>query len=206
VTTRIHKAIAVLDLNNTSVEAVIQTMRSIVSVMTANPYFTAPTPSLGIITSDVNALEAAQTAALQRTHGTVAERDAKLAVLHNGVRLLKAYVQHTANLDPPNADAIVLSAGMNVRKSGSHPKQDLVAKQGRVSGEAKVIAKAVAKRASYEWAYSTDQKTWIVLPTTLQAHATVAGLTPGAIMYFRNRATTKKGAGDWGHVVSLMVT
>jgi phosphodiesterase/alkaline phosphatase D-like protein len=75
-----------------------------------------------------------------------------------------------------------------------------------VSGDAKLVAKAVASRASYEWQYSTDQKTWTDAPTTLQSKTDVVGLTPGTAYFFRFRGTTKAGVGDWSQVVSMLMT
>ncbi len=42
-------------------------------------------------------------------------------------------------------------------------------------GSVKLIAKAVATRASYEWQYSIDQKTWTNAPSTLQAKTVISG-------------------------------
>jgi hypothetical protein len=48
-------------------------------------------------------------------------------------------------------------------------------------------------------------KTWVTVPSTLQAKTTVAGLTPGATVTFRYRAVVKTGEGDWSQPTSLMV-
>ena len=40
---------------------------------------------------------------------------------------------------------------------------------------------------------------------TLQASTTVAGLTPATLYYFRYRAVTKTGLGDWSQILSLLV-
>jgi hypothetical protein len=44
-----------------------------------------------------------------------------------------------------------------------------------VPGSVKLLAKAVAQRASYEWQYSIDQKTWTNMPAPLQAKTAIAG-------------------------------
>jgi hypothetical protein len=114
-------------------------------------------------------------------------------------------VQSVANASPENADAIILSAGMSVRKATTRNKQDIAAKQGVVSGTVHVVAKAAAPRASYQWQTSTDQKTWTNLPTTLQAHTTLSNLQPGTTVYFRSSAVTKAGASDWTEPTSIIV-
>jgi hypothetical protein len=70
----------------------------------------------------------------------------------------------------------------------------------------RLVAKAAAVRAPYEWEWSADgEKTWTQLPSTLQAKTTVTGLTPATTYQFRYRATTKVGEGDWTQVTSLLV-
>ena len=85
------------------------------------------------------------------------------------------------------------------------PKQDLALKPGTISGAVNVVAKAGAARASYDWEWSTDQKTWTTLPSTLQAHTTIQGLVAGTTIYVRHRVVTKAGVGDWSQIVSTMV-
>ena len=63
----------------------------------------------------------------------------------------------------------------------------------------------MAHRASYEWALSTDQKTWQSLPPSLQAKTDVAALTPTTTYFFRFRSVTKDGAGDWSASVSIFM-
>jgi hypothetical protein len=59
---------------------------------------------------------------------------------------------------------------------------------------------------SYEWQYSTDQKTWLNAPSTLQAKTEIDGLTAGTAYFFRFRGITKTGPGDYSQVVTLLVT
>jgi uncharacterized protein (DUF2126 family) len=160
--------------------------------MTGNSNFPTPNPALATITSDVTAADAAETVALTKVKGAVAVRNAKMVVLLNDLKTLKAYVQAVANADADNAAAIILSAGMSVRKSTTRNKQDIAAQPGVVSGSVHVVAKAAAPRASYNWQYSTDQKTWTNLPV-------------GATVYFRSSAVTKAGAADWTDPTSIVV-
>ncbi len=57
----------------------------------------------------------------------------------------------------------------------------------------------------YYWEISLDQQSWTSVPETLKARATITGLTPGQRYYFRFRAHTRKGLGDYSDVVTLIV-
>ena len=86
------------------------------------------------------------------------------------------------------------------------PARAFNATQGPVSGSAKITAVVAARRASYEWQYSTDGgKTWIAAPGTLKASTTVPGLPVGTAVQFRYRALTRAGESDWSQAVVLVV-
>ena len=164
-----------------------------------------PAPPLATISANLAAVEAAQTVALTKVKGAVQDRDAKAAVVKEDMRHIVAYVQGIADADPTNAEAIIHSAGLSVGKTATRSKQALVAKSGLVSGSVTLVAKSAGKRASYEWELSTDQKTWTPLASTLQAHTTATSLTPATTVYFRHRAVTKVGPGDWSQVIAHVV-
>lgn len=203
-TTKPHIILVVLKLN-LPVHDLLALAKAIISAMTGNSYFPTPNPPLATINSDVTSLDAAETVALTKVKGAAAARNAKLVILVNDLKTLKAYVQTVANADADNADAIILSAGMSIRKSTTRNKQDIAVKSGVVSGSVHVVAKAAASRASYNWQYSTNLKTWTNLPTTLQARTTVSNLAPGTTVYFRSSAVTKAGAADWTEPTSIIV-
>jgi len=86
------------------------------------------------------------------------------------------------------------------------PPRVFNATPGPVAGSAKLVAGAAARRASYEWEYSTDGgKTWIAAPPSLQAKTVVTGLPAGNALQFRYRTVTKTGAADWSASVTLLV-
>jgi len=180
--------------------------QNIVTSCTGNAFFPNPSPTLVVLEADITAFNAAEALVLNRTKGAAESRNAKLATLKADLEHLMDYVQGIADATPASAEAIILSAGMAVRKIGSHIKGPLTVEQGAGSGDAKLTAKAVASRASYEWQYSSDQKTWTDAPTTLQSKTDILGLTPGTMYFFRFRGTTKTGEGDWSQVVSLLMT
>ena len=190
----------------TSVPALVSYAQGIVKRMTGNPTFPNPTPPLAAVLAAINDLQLAETGAQSRIKGAVAARNEKRAALVGVLQQLRAYIQAIADADPTNAASIIENTGVAVRKTPTRRARAFTAKQGPVSGVAKVVAEVAARRASYDWQYSSDGgKTWVTAPSTLQAKTTVAGLAPGATVQFKYRAVTKTGAGDWSQPVSLMV-
>jgi len=141
--------------------------RAIVQAMSANPTLAGAAPSLASVTSEIDALEAAELTAESRAPGAVEVREAKRSDVAANLHQLKAFIQGVANADPASAEALILGAGMEVKKSPSHKKDDFEARHGDNSGDVLLIARAVSARASYQWRWSADQETWTTLPTTL---------------------------------------
>ena len=125
-----------------------------------------------------------------------------LSLLH----ATKATVQQIANANPEQAAAIITSAGMLVRKTPAHNKAPFAVQPGAISGTVHLVAKAAAVRASYEWEWSGDGgKTWTPAAPTLQSKTEIAGLPVSTIVFFRFRAITRTGAGDWSQAISVLV-
>ena len=188
------------------VKDVIALAKSVATAMTNNPFFPSPNPPLATFEADISALDTSEAAVLGRTRGAAQARDVKLATVRSDLEQEKAYVQHVADANPGSAGSVIESAGMFVRAVTLHPRSELAARQGAVSGTARLVAKAAGHRAGYEWQCSTDQKTWTSLPVTLQAATDVASLTPGTTYFFRVRPVTRDGEGNWTQTVSLIVT
>jgi hypothetical protein len=115
-------------------------------------------------------------------------------------------VQGIADLDMANAAAIIQSAGFAVRKVPTHRARVFAVIQGAMSGSVKVVAPIGAKRASYDWQWSTDGgKTWQLAPSTLQARTTLQGFAAGSTVSFRYRVTTKAGEAEWSQPIAFLV-
>jgi len=204
-TTNTHRTTAALKLP-TAIAALISTARTIVQSMTGNGSFPAPEPALATVTAAINDLETAEVSARGRTKGAVAARNQKRAALVTLLDELKAYVQKVADGDPTHAPAVIESAGMNLRKAVVRVKRVFAAKAGAVSGAVELLAPSAGHRASYEWEYSTDGgKTWQLMPATLQAKTTTAGLPVGSTYAFRYRPVVRTGALDWSEPVSILI-
>jgi hypothetical protein len=202
----IHKPLVASKLPK-NVPALVKTLQSIISAMTGNAHFANPNPALAALTASVAALVTAETATQSRAKGTVPARNAALAQVLSDFQVLKAQVQQVADTNPEQAEAIIASAGMSVRKSTTRAKPTFAARQGTTSGSVKLAARAAALRASYEWEWSGDGgKTWTPVPPTLQARTSITGLPVGTTVQFRYRSVTKTGASDWSQATSLLVT
>ena len=200
-----HRSVASLKLAP-SVPALITQAENIVKAMTGNPAFPSPNPALTTVTQAIQDLQAAETATLSRTKGAATTRNEKRLALVKMLEQLKSSIQSAADASPETSASMIQSAGLAVKKTPVRPPRVFAAKPGPVSGEVNVIAHAAARRASYQWQYSTDAgKTWLDAPATLQAKTTVPGLTPGVTVMFRYRPVTKTGQGDWSQPNSLIV-
>jgi hypothetical protein len=180
--------------------------QNIVTAVTNNTFFPSPTPALATVAADIAALDTAEAAVLSRAKGTVEARNTKLAAVRTDLEHLLAYVQQTADGNAASAEQAIQSAGMSVRKVTLHDKAPIAVSQGTVSGQAHLVAKSAGRRASYEWQYSTDQKTWTSAPSTLQAKTDIAGLTVGTTYFFRMRPVLAAGEQNWTSLVSIVVS
>jgi hypothetical protein len=180
--------------------------KAIVEKTTGNPWFPAPVPSLATAQAAIDQLEVAEIAARSGTLGLKTARNAARAKLVKLLSRLKAYVQGVAEDNPDFAHSIVESAAMNVATRGTRVIAILAARAGSKSGEVRLVAKAVAKVATYEWQLRKDRtKTWVGLGKTVQAKTTAKGLVAGTTYWFRFRAVTRRGVGEWCDAVAYVV-
>jgi hypothetical protein len=184
----------------------IKVAQAIVEAMTGNAALPNPTPTLAVLNAAIAALDAAETATKTRAKGTIEVRNNARAALIAELHELKGYVQTVCDANLTQAGTIITSAAMSVKKPPVHTKHDFVAKSGAVSGSVHLVAKAVSRRASYEWQWSPDGgKTWTQSPSTLQSRTTILGLPLAVTCQFRYRAVTKVGEGDWSQVITFLV-
>jgi hypothetical protein len=153
-----NRPLVVLNLTE-RVKDALTFARSVASAL-ANPAPPLPTTSLATFDADIAGLDAAEAAILTRMKGAVEERDVKLRAVLDDLGQLRAHVQRLADASPGEAQSIIQSAGMSVKKVGVHPKGELSAKPGRVSGSAHLVAKAAAGRAFYDWQDSSTPESW----------------------------------------------
>jgi hypothetical protein len=180
--------------------------QGVVNAMTNNPSFPTPLPALALVQTSINQLQTAETAAQGRAKGTATVRNDRRTALVAQLELLGAYVQSIADANVENGAAIIQSAALAVRKIPLRPPRAFAVKLGPVSGSVKLSVPAAARRAAYDWQYSTDGgKTWLDIPSTLQAKTTMTGLAVATTPQFRYRAVLKAGEGDWSQAISILV-
>jgi hypothetical protein len=199
-----HRSLAVLDLPK-RINVLITYASGVVTGMTGNANFPSPSPALAVVATAISEMQTAETAALARTKGAAATRNAKRAVLVTMLQSLRMYVQSIADQNAENGPAIIQSAGMAVKKTATRLPRVFAALAGANSGTVKLVAPSAGHRASYDWQYSTDGKTWIDLSSTLQAKTTMTGQTPGTVLQFRYRSVIKTGEADWSTPVTFTV-
>ncbi|MFT3771005.1 MAG: hypothetical protein QM820_36775 [Minicystis sp.] len=178
--------------------------RTVVHLMENNPRFPNPPVSLEVVKGHLDTYASDQQSVRLRAAGAAAQRDVSRAVVMQDLMMLRAYVQLVAQTSPAEASAIAESAGMSLRRMPGHHRPELAVKCTG-PGTVALTAKAVAAKASYYWQYSLDGVTWTSAHETLRATTTIAGLPARSLVYFRFRALTDKGQGDFSQVVSQLV-
>jgi hypothetical protein len=179
--------------------------KNVQSSLTNNPRFPSPNIVLATFAADIAAFDQAETQASAKVPGAATQRNAKKTKVLQDLRHLRDYVQQVAETLTTDALTAVESSGFRVKKQSSQHKQALAVKDGPASGSVELVAKAVARTATYYWQYSLDGKTWTSCPDTMKATALVNGLTVGQIYSFRFRALTRGGATDFSQIVTHVV-
>jgi hypothetical protein len=187
------------------VAAYLTLCRLVIAMMTNNTRLLNPTVALSLVEAHLDKLETDQELAGKGSMGAAEQRDVSLGVVHNDMRMLKAFVQSVADSNINEAEAIIRSAGMGVAKRRVRNKQAVAAKQGKAPGGVVLHAKALPPPVQYRWQMSTDQKSWTDLPETFFASTTVEGLTAATVYYFRLRTVTPDGTSEWSVVVNIIV-
>jgi hypothetical protein len=186
--------------------ATVMFARSVLAAMRGNARFPSPPIPLATFEAHIDALDAAEVAALLRTKGNAQKRDAKLSVVVADLQVLCVYVQQIADGHAADGPAIITEAGMSVKTVTHHDKPVLEARPRPVSGSVRLYAKAMRNRSFYDWQYSPDGVNYLNLPSTLKASTDITGLVLGTAYWFRVRRSTKAGTGDWSDPVRLIVT
>ena len=182
----------------------------VVSKMTDNAYFTAPNPQLVKVTAVIADLQNAFNNALGAGPAQTATMNQFKDALQVLMNALANYVESIAN-DPANvntgADAVILSAGMDVKSTSPHQKQTFTVSYGNIPGSVDLTGASIT-RGSHEWEYKTDATNaneWISAEPTVQASTTIHGLEISKRYYFRHRSITTDGPTDWDDPLSLIV-
>lgn len=207
------KRLVSLKLSQQSVPAKIENARHYVTVMTGNPNFTTPSPTLASITTAVNNLETAYNNALGGGKVLTSLMHDKETILDNLVTQLSHYVEGIAN----GSETIILSAGMNVKApTGPRGIIGFLIKKGDQVGELKLSTKSQAHHA-YIWQMVADPlpdetegidptHTWEQIGVTVKASFVKDELEVGEKYWFRVATVGKDGQNSWSDPLGKMVS
>ncbi|MFI5151334.1 MAG: hypothetical protein ACHQRM_16505 [Bacteroidia bacterium] len=204
---RVPKKLAAQYLAKLTPPQVVALANHYVTQMTGNPHFPAPSPGLSAITAQANALDTAYNTSLTRTRGTVGAMHIELKKTDVQLKLLAAYVESIANADPQNAEVIIQSAGMTVKKPAARAPKTFTAIPGKLKGQVILNTKAV-KQTAYIYQMTTDPNTpssWATIYTGTKVKFIMTGLPSATHMYFRVAYCTKGVQGNWSDPLQVVV-
>jgi Fibronectin type III domain len=198
------RLVVVLRLGSQTIPEKIDTAKVIVLSMTGNEYFATPTPELKTITALADELQLAYEVSRDGTKEQTALMYAKEFELVTQLNVLSNYVQATANNDIEIGDAIIFSAGMDVKRPANRQDRKFRVRNTDMAGSVTVETKSEG-RAGYVWEYSVDQETWTKCKFTQVSTTTITDLTPGSRYYFRVAVVTDE-QGPWQGPINIIVT
>jgi hypothetical protein len=200
-TTIVKRIIVALNLPSQNA-AFIVFAKAIFKAMSGNAYFTSFSAKITEFGTDITALDAAETGCSTKpATSTTAARDAAMEKVKSDLYYLRDGVQQIAEEDPSNAEAIILSAAMGIKKSSPHARKQNTVADGSEEGSVNLVGEG---SGPHEWRISTDEKTWTILASSLTSKTTVNGLIPGTVYYFQNRQIlTSDQKGEWSQIVKL---
>jgi hypothetical protein len=182
--------------------------RNIVEMMTTNPQYPTPSPTLATITTSVDALEVAVMESLDGGKLQIARRNAARVELLSLVRQLAAYVTGHCSGDLVN----LLSSGFTAVRAPSPagqlpPPQNQRLVNTGMSGQLTFRFDRVVNAANYsiESAISGDGP-WQDRGLWPNTRVTLDGLTPGKMYWARARANGTAGPSEWGGPGNAMAT
>lgn len=158
--------------------------RAIFLAMTNNDYFTKSAVDVAQLGADIAILEEIETACYTKPPTrTIEERDVALEVVKMGLRSLRNDVQNVANANPRLAKAIIASAAMDVKNSGTHGKQQNTATNGIEKGSVDLTAEVAGV---HSWRLSLDGINWTLSEPSFTSKQTIKNLASNTVYYFQN--------------------
>jgi hypothetical protein len=194
----IRHIIAVLNWPS-KVEEKLTKGKTVVNKLTGNANFPvsswpANVISLAQLTTDVNALDTAETGVKSKTV-TTASRNAAANTVHSDLRKILTMVQTAADANPANAENLIKGAGFDVKVVTIKQKQQNSVQNTEISG---TILATADGTGPHSWQISSDKAAITTLEATKQAHTLIPNLTPGQVYYVRNKKIpNKKEKFDW---------
>jgi hypothetical protein len=202
----VKKSVA-LGLSRLTVPQTIASSDHYVTCMTGNAHFPNPNPSLAVVSAQIAVLSAAYSTSLTKVKGSANKMHVELLALHVLLKGLAGYVETMANADPVNAENIINSSGMPVKKPSPKPPKIFTAVARKTPGVVRLNSKATL-RASYVYEMTTDPTLasgWTNIYIGGDVKFDKTGLTSGTRYYFRVAVSIKGILSAWSPAVNVMV-
>ncbi len=206
-TPKLVKKTVALGLSRLSVAQIITSSNHYVQSMTGNPNFASPAPALAIVTAQIVVLTAAYNLSLTKVKGSANKMHVELSSLKVLLKGLAGYVETVANADPANAENIINSSGMPVKKSSPRPPKVFSAVAMKTPGVVRLNSKAIL-RATYLYEMTTDTTLvagWSNIYIGGDVKFDKTGLVSGTRYYFRVATSIKGILSIWSPAVNVMV-
>lgn len=190
------------------VSQLITFLRNVVTMMTGNPAFTTPSPTLASVTTAVDDLEEKAAAALNRGRLQVAARRSAQRNVLSLARQLSNYVE--SNCD--GSVETLLSSGFDARRASSpeqmpavptNPRLSMNGQSGKLTFRFNGDGSGNTRNFSVQHGES-ETGPWIDHELSTSTTVDIIGLTPGKVYYARARANATAGSSDWTVPTSKM--
>lgn len=182
----------------------------VISALTANVNFPAPTPTVAEITALTIDYSTALSNAADGGKTLTAIKNQKRKVLVSAMRQLALNI--TAN--GQNKEAVILSSGFDTTKSTRITKpnpftpEHLQLNYGIISGTVAAKSKKAKYALMYEFRYTEDEygpdAKWIYLPPTTTSKILISGITPGKSIWVQVRSINRKGYSNWSDPANIL--
>jgi len=182
----------------------IEKARHIILMMTGNANFPSPVPSMTVLATAANQLEALSLKAKEGTKSDRAALRAKASDVDLLFKQLASHVEGVANANPATAEAVILSSGFDLRKKGPRTVTLFGGKATGKPGEILLQHQGV-KRSVYVIEMCTDlsKANWGTIYEGTRGRFLATDLQPGAWYYFRARTISPNGASEWSDAVAV---
>lgn len=177
-------------------------------MMTGNPAYTTPSPTLASVTTAVDDLEEKAAAALNRGRLQVAARRSAQRNVLSLARQLSNYVE--SNCD--GSVETLMSAGFDARRARSPEQMPQIPGNPRLSpnGSSGTLmfrfnGDGTGNTRNYSVQHGESETgPWIDHALSTSTLVNIPGLTPGKVYYARAKANATAGSSDWTVPTSKM--
>jgi hypothetical protein len=188
------------------VSVLITFLRNVVTMLTGNPAYTTPSPTLTVMTTALDDLDAKTQAALNRDRLAVAARRAAEVNVRVLARQLGNYVESHCG----GSVETLLSSGFDAQRGKSPSQMPAVPGNPRLAHNGssglllfRFTGDSNVRNFSVQHA-EAEAGPWIDHGLFTSTRVKIDGLTPGKVYYARAQAHATAGSSDWSVPTSKM--